>query len=176
MNSLPFLSGHGDILIGDSVRFSGKSDIGFSNQLNLAPRLVIGDRVFIGHGCHLNIAELLEVGHDALIATGVMVYDFDAHPYDADKRRQEVAIGHSNVRPVHIGAHAWIGARALILKGVNIGEGAIVAAGSVVTRDVAPGTVVAGNPAREVKRIDMPTVAPSVDYSVSDRGNTAFSQ
>jgi acetyltransferase-like isoleucine patch superfamily enzyme len=53
--------------------------------------------------------------------------------------------------PVAIGDNVWIGAKAIILKGVTIGDGAVVAAGSVVTKDVAPGVLVAGNPARTLK-------------------------
>jgi acetyltransferase-like isoleucine patch superfamily enzyme len=53
--------------------------------------------------------------------------------------------------PVHIGSHVWIGARALILKGVRIGDGAVVAAGSVVTRDVPSRALVAGNPAQVIR-------------------------
>ena len=56
-------------------------------------------------------------------------------------------------RPVHIGKNAWIGAGATILPGVTIGDNAVVGAASVVTRDVAPDTIVAGNPARFIKRI-----------------------
>lgn len=155
MDRLPFLSGHGDIVIGKDVRLSGRSDIAFSNQRHLSPLLLVGDRVFIGHGCQLHIAERLEIGDDALIATGAMVYDFDGHPYDPLLRLHKAPIGAENVKPVRIGPNTWIGARAMILKGVEIGEGAIVAAGSVVTRDVAPFTVVAGNPAREIKRISV---------------------
>jgi acetyltransferase-like isoleucine patch superfamily enzyme len=55
--------------------------------------------------------------------------------------------------PIEIGDHVWIGARAMVLKGVTIGDGAVVAAASVVTKDVAPGTLVAGSPARYVRDV-----------------------
>ena len=55
--------------------------------------------------------------------------------------------------PVRIDAHAWIGCNAIILKGVHIGEGAVVAAGAVVTRDVPPHAVAAGNPARIIRQL-----------------------
>ncbi len=58
------------------------------------------------------------------------------------------------MQPIRIGNGAWIGAKAIILKGVTIGEGAIVGAGSVVTRDVAPYTIVAGNPARFIRNTE----------------------
>lgn len=56
-------------------------------------------------------------------------------------------------KPVHIGKRAWIGAGATILPGVTIGDNAVVGAGSVVTKDVEPDTIVAGNPARLIRRI-----------------------
>lgn len=68
--------------------------------------------------------------------------DRDFHPLDQ---------GEEIRRPVHIGKNAWIACQVTILKGVTIGEGAVVAAGSIVTRDVPPYTVVAGNPAKIVK-------------------------
>ena len=68
--------------------------------------------------------------------------DRDFHPLDQ---------GEEIRRPVHIGKNVWIACQVTILKGVTIGEGAVVAAGSIVTRDVPPYTVVAGNPAKIVK-------------------------
>ena len=57
-------------------------------------------------------------------------------------------------KPVHIGRKAWVGAGATILPGVTVGENAVVAAGAVVTKDVAPGTIVGGNPAKFIKTVD----------------------
>jgi acetyltransferase-like isoleucine patch superfamily enzyme len=59
------------------------------------------------------------------------------------------------MKPIRIGRGAWLGARVIILKGVTVGEGAVVGAGSVVTRDVAPYTLVAGNPARFIREIPL---------------------
>lgn len=151
MEQLPYLTGKGAIELGDNVRLSGKSSICFSDQVNARPKLVVGDNVFIGHDCGLHIAQSLEIGSNTLIAKGVSIYDFDGHPYDADERRENKAVAHSNCAAVKIGRDVWVGARSIILKGVTIGDGAIVAAGSVVSRDVAPHTVVAGNPAKVIK-------------------------
>ncbi len=91
-------------------------------------RIVIGDRVW--------------VGANAVIA------DTDFHPLDPALRRSDPL--HASTAPVEIADDVFIGMRALILKGVSIGAGAVVGAGSVVSRDVPAGCVVAGNPARVI--------------------------
>jgi maltose O-acetyltransferase len=63
----------------------------------------------------------------------------------------------TNAAPVEIGRSVFIGARAIVLKGVTIGDGAVIGAGAVVTRDVEPGSIVAGNPARAVSKSSSPT-------------------
>ena len=78
------------------------------------------------------------------VATQIYAAD---HPRDARTRRDGLEFG----RPVTIGADVWIGGGALIMPGVTIGDGAVIGAGSVVTRDVAAGVTVAGNPARVIK-------------------------
>lgn len=82
------------------------------------------------------------IGDNVAIAREVLIMDSDAHPTSEKDMDQ----------PVKIGNHVWIGSRATILKGVNIGDGAIVAAGSLVTKDVPPKTMVAGVPARLIKQ------------------------
>ena len=106
--------------------------------------LRIGRNVFVGGGTVLDpdFCFLIAIGDDTVISLGVMVL---AH--DASTRRH---LGYSRVAPVTIGRRAFIGARAVILPGVTIGDDAIVGAGSVVSGDVEAGTVVAGNPARVI--------------------------
>ena len=70
-----------------------------------------------------------------------------------DRDYHSTGQGTEILKPVAIGNNVWIGCKAIILKGVTIGEGAVVAAGSVVTKDVAPFTLVAGNPARVIREV-----------------------
>ena len=93
----------------------------------------------------------VEVGDRVLLGGNVIVTDTDFHPVDAAKRRLSPQEGAS--APVTIGSDVFIGMNALILKGVVIGDGAAVGAGAVVTKDVPPATVVAGNPARVVRKL-----------------------
>jgi len=123
----------------------------------------VGDDVYIGDDCIISCAARVTIGRGTLVAHGVQVFDNDTHPLDADARRLHwEAIregGHVPdvdvpSAPVEIGGGAWIGFGSIILKGVTIGDECVVAAGSVVTSDVAPRTLVAGNPAHEVRPIE----------------------
>jgi acetyltransferase-like isoleucine patch superfamily enzyme len=153
MERLPYLAGSGRVSIGRRVWLSGKSTFEFSNLLHASPELVIGDGSFVGHACVFHVAESVRVGRDCLLAGGTAVFDCDGHPVDAARRRAGEPTPPSGVKPVVIGDDVWVGTGALILKGVRVGDRSVVAAGSVVTKDVPPDTVVAGNPARVVKRL-----------------------
>lgn len=126
-------------------------------------RIEIGDWCFVGEGTRLWSAARISVGDRVLISHGVNIFDNDTHPYDPQARhahfRAIYEVGHPTridlrEAPVRIDDDAWIGTGAIVLKGVTIGRAAIVAAHSVVTRDVAPGVIVAGNPARVVRALD----------------------
>jgi acetyltransferase-like isoleucine patch superfamily enzyme len=151
MEQLPYLNGAGQISLGSRVRLSGKSSFTFCNQFKTCPEIRIGDDTFIGHDCNLGAARLLVIGSHCLLAGGVRVRDYDGHPLDAALRRAKALASLESIRPVVIGDDVWVGAGAIILKGVTVGDRSVVGAGAVVTKDVPPDTVVAGNPARVVK-------------------------
>jgi acetyltransferase-like isoleucine patch superfamily enzyme len=109
-----------------------------------------GARIAIGNGTYLNrnteivAAQSVTIGRDCKIARDVIIMDTDQH---------ELPGSPLVAQPVHIEDQVWIGTRAIVLKGVTIGAGAVVAAGSVVTRDVPPRTMVAGVPARVIRAL-----------------------
>ena len=121
--------------------------------------LSVGDDSVLA-GAIFMCAKRITVGRGVVISYHVTIADSDFHPLDAASRRQDAIAsapgGDPALRvpiesqPVTIGDGVWIGIGAYILKGVRIGDGARVLAGSVVTRDVAAGTTVGGNPARQV--------------------------
>jgi len=101
------------------------------------------DDVFLNFNCVILDVVEVRIGTGTQIGPAVQIYAAD-HPRDAAERRSGLEYG----RPVVIGEHVWIGGGAIILPGVTIGDGALIGAGSVVTRDVAAGATVVGNPAR----------------------------
>jgi serine acetyltransferase len=172
MERLPYLTGNGRIWIGDGVRLSGKSSIGFSNRLHEKPELSIGDDTFIGHDCSFSVAEAVRIGRSCLIAGRTSISDFDGHPIDAARRRAGEPTPRDQIRPVTIGDDVWIGAGSAILKGVTIGDRSIVAARSVVAGDVPPDVIVAGDPARVVRRL-ADGESPSEPISHDERNRPA---
>jgi maltose O-acetyltransferase len=103
----------------------------------------LGDGVFLNFNCVILDVVEVAIGDRTQIGPAVQIYAAD-HPRDTETRRAGLEFG----RPVKVGSDVWIGGGAIILPGVTIGDGAVIAAGSVVTRDVAPGATVMGNPAR----------------------------
>ena len=107
----------------------------------------LGARVYLNAGCTILDSGRVTIGAGAMLGPNVQIYCAEHHR-DAVLRGQGLEVA----KPVTIGADVWIGGGAILLGGVTIGEGAIVGAGSVVTKDVPAGAVVAGNPARPLRR------------------------
>jgi serine acetyltransferase len=113
--------------------------------------LVIGRDAALNAGCHIDASAPVFISDRAGLSRQVMILT-ESHEIAGPERRA----GEHVLRPVRIGEGAWIGVRAIILPGVTVGAGAVVGAGSVVTKDVEPNTVVAGVPARVIRRLDEP--------------------
>ena len=129
----------------------------------------IGNRVHIGGSTFISRNSIV-IEDDVTIAWDCLFYDHNSHStkwserqYDTEQEYKDIKAGLNPIAnknwdvvksaPIHICSKAWIGTGCKILKGVTIGEGAIVAAGSVVTKDVEPWTIVGGNPAIKIKDI-----------------------
>lgn len=130
-------------------------------------QVIIGNKSFIG-GSHLICRNKIIIEDNVFMAWGTYVYDHNSHSLNyrdreddiiqqlRDYRKDKSFIANKNwdvvdSKPIIIKSNAWIGMNCIILKGVTIGEGAIVGAGSVVTKDVSDWTVVGGNPAQVIK-------------------------
>ena len=123
-------------LAGDFTLYNG-GQIGIQSGATL--RLGSG---YASPGVWISCALSISIGSDVAIADQVIIRDWDGH---------EISGGRPSKLPIVVGDHVWIGMRAIVLKGITIGDGAIVAAGSVVTKDVPARTLVGGNPARPIR-------------------------
>lgn len=122
----------------------------------------IGEYCYLGEQSHIWSAACIRIGDRVLISHNVNIFDSLTHPVSPGERHRHyqhiITRGHPDhvnldEAPVCIGNDVWIGCLAIILRGVTIGEGAIVGAGSVVSNDVLPYSIVAGNPARVVREL-----------------------
>lgn len=114
--------------------------------------IVIGDGTVIHPGVHIGAVERVEIGRFVLMAAGCYITDHDhdwSDPFDPPISNDRVI-----VKPTRVCDYAWLGERVMVLKGVTIGERAVIGAGSLVTRDVPPFSVAVGAPARVVKTWD----------------------
>ncbi|MGB2667103.1 MAG: acyltransferase [Candidatus Acidiferrum sp.] len=158
LSKMPFVVGHTRICIGDDVNFFGKVDV-FSGRIFDNPTLIIHNRVDIGHNVAFIVNKEIVIEDDVNVASGVTFMDTDSHPRDAKERIADLPPRPEEIRPVRICKNAWIGNGSVILKGVTVGEGAIIGVNSVVVTDVPPYSVAMGNPARVIVK-NINTAAP----------------
>lgn len=104
--------------------------------------LSVGAGGFFNQNVSIKCAEKIEIGNNVFIAPNVVIQDYDEH--------MVIKKGYEQTKPIIIKDHVWIGQNAMVLKGVTIGEHSIIAAGAVVTKDVAPHSLVGGVPAKVI--------------------------
>lgn len=148
-----------NIIIGEGTHIRGQLLV-----FKFGGHISIGNDCYIGEGTRIWSGESLTIGNNVLVSHNVNIVDTNSHEIDfkerAERYKELIKNGHWNDKgsiitsPVIIKDNAWISFGAIILRGVTIGEGAIVAAGSVVTKDVNDFEVVAGNPAKVIKKLD----------------------
>jgi acetyltransferase-like isoleucine patch superfamily enzyme len=110
------------------------------------PSIVIGDNVFIGAGCEFNISKGVSIGNHSNIASGCKFIDHDHQTSINLLTGQEIG----KEQAIVIGKDVWLGFNTIVLKGVHIGDGAIVGAGAVVTKSISPYEIWAGVPAKKI--------------------------
>ena len=142
-------------------------------------QIEIGQWCYIGKGSRIWSAGRIDIGDRVMISHNVNIFDNLTHPVDPVLRHQHfraiASVGHPHridlgERPVRINDDAWIAAGAMVLRGVTIGKAAIVGAGAVVTHDVPPFAIVAGNPARVIRYVKSDEAEPS-DINSKDKSS-----
>jgi acetyltransferase-like isoleucine patch superfamily enzyme len=123
----------------------------------------IGEGTFLNMGVMVAAENLVEIGDHCMLANGCFVTD-SSHRYD-DPERPITWQGFQSKGPTRIGENCWLGANVVVTSGVSIGERCVVGANSVVTKDVEPFSIVAGAPARTIRKIDYASSSRSSESS-----------
>jgi acetyltransferase-like isoleucine patch superfamily enzyme len=154
--------------IGLRIGFGASTYLGTMFDVGPKGRVSLGKYALV-HGARIICDDEIKIDDYALISWNVVLMDTYRVSLDPSERRQQLARlpkrsprcldgDRAAARPIHIKSNVWIGFDACVLPGVTIGEGSIVGARSVVTADVAPYTVVAGNPARVIRTLERPGI------------------
>ena len=146
---IPLIEGGGKIIIGDNVFVGNKGAWFVAPNICKEPVLTIGNNTSINYRTVISVESMVKIGNNCLIAEETKIFDNNSHGIDYRHRQMT----EKDVSPIIIEDDVWIGMNSIILKGVTIGRGAVVAAGSVVTKNVPAMTVVSGNPATVIKEI-----------------------
>lgn len=134
----------------------------FKNSIGIIQKVILkttspGGRIILGYNVGISGATIsgrdIKIGNNVLIGSGVLITDSDSHSLLPSKRNIPSFI---ISKPIVIEDDVFIGARSIILKGVNIGKGSVIGAGSVVSKSIPPMHIAAGNPAKIIKRIEDP--------------------
>lgn len=151
----------------DNVKIGQHCTMGALLQALYGGKIEIGENTYIGPSTIIQSKESVKIGNGVIIANSVLIVDNNNHPTEPAMRQKMSACDdflndelwswkYAESKPIVIEDNVWIGRDSRILKGVTIGKGSIVALGSIVTKDVPPYTVVAGNPAKVVKQLPLP--------------------
>jgi len=137
----------GEFVVGRNVSFHAKP---FQSSISVNKRatLWVGDNVFFNYGIDIGCTKSIRIGSNTIIGPMVNMIDSNFHPVDVDDRSQS--------RDIIISDNVWIGRGALILPGVTIGCNTVIAAGSVVTRDIPANVLAGGTPAKVIREIHVP--------------------
>ncbi len=145
------------------ILINGNSEITFAGKIcternvdikaENGGKIYIDKSVFINSNSMITCLDCIYIGARTLIGPSVLIFDHD-HDFEKDFELGVSEERHFITKPIRIEEDSWIGANVVILKGVSIGKGAVVAAGSVVTKDVEPYSVYAGCPARKIRSLD----------------------
>ena len=140
---------HGVIEVGHLTEIHARVVLSAMGEAESPAKISIGNHTSIWYGTVISARHEISIGHRCAISWNCTIIDDDMHEILYAENSSE----RKGNRFVKIGDHVWIGASTIVLKGVTIGENSVVAAGSIVTQDVPPCTLVAGAPAKPIRQI-----------------------
>lgn len=142
----------GELYIGDHSRLLCTNEYGYSSHLQMFyPNLTIGNNFHATRYLTIQCAGKITIGNDVLVASNVFIIDFN---HGTNPLSKNYLFNELEPSVVEIGDGVWIGNNVIILPGIHIGEKAIIGAGSVVTKNIPPFSIAAGNPALVIKKFD----------------------
>ncbi|MFT7587658.1 MAG: serine acetyltransferase [Cellvibrionaceae bacterium] len=147
VNGKPIINSHGQIIIADRCRLvatMGGLELGAGTDGTLE----IGESTFINYGTSIVAMQHVRIGKDCNIGTYCMIMDNDFHRLEPERRNER-----PKSEPIIIGDNVWLGGKVIVLKGVTIGDGSVIAAGSIVTKDIPARSLAAGSPARVIRQL-----------------------
>ncbi len=144
----PRIAKRGEIVIGDKFRLFSTT-VPSEMVAHAGGRIEIGNHVFINYGASLSAHLLVRIGDGSQLGSYVCLMDNDYH--SVEDRTQPGAS-----KPIILGRNVWLGVRVIVLKGVTIGDNAVIGAGSVVTHDIPANCLAAGVPARVIRTFEAP--------------------
>ena len=150
-SKLPFID-NCELVLGDGWRINARTTFQGARHAPAKARIEVGDGTYIGTRAILRAGLGIRLGRHVTIAANVVLSSDPGHPLDPVARRTEAA-PLEDLRQMLVGDDVWIAEGAALLGGITVGDGAVIGAHAVVTKDVPPRTVVAGNPARVVKEL-----------------------
>ena len=151
-SGMPQVWGPLRIKVGRDVRMSGISTL-IGRSSSATPELDIGDNVDIGWQCQLSVGTRIVIGDNVRLAGRVMLAGFPGHPMDAADRAAGLPDTQDQIGDIILERDVWLATGVTVTAGVRIGAGTVVAAGSIVTKDLPPGVLAAGAPARVIRSL-----------------------
>lgn len=152
VGGMPQLYGNLRLEIGDDVTLHGRSTFAGGKVATL-PTLTVGAGSHLGYQLDIAIGARVDIGARVMIASRVALLGYDFHPLDPVRRARHEPPTTGGAESITIGNDVWIGMNCIVLKGVTIGDGAVIGAGSVVTRDIPAWSLAVGQPARVVRSL-----------------------
>lgn len=152
-NGMPFTMGPVRISLGEGCRVAGKMTILGRAAPGTTPTLKVGDNVDLGWDGNIAVGRNVEIGNNVRLAPGVYLLGYPGHPIDAAQRATGAMDTDDQIGDIILEDDVWIGSRSTVMAGVRIGRGTVVAAGSIVTKDLPPFVLAAGVPAVVKKQL-----------------------